>query len=186
MLCGSGIKDAFQPPVHHAHPISGGCGQCVQKRGRRGHILASLGEGGELPLCPFHCHGPACLKHRFASVQVGQPGLDNCPFIGKLTSLPCYFSCNFILRDASSFLLASRLLLREGHWSSGLMRPCMYGLKHQGLLWQWCSLNGNRGHHRVAQPRERGAGALPPHSRLNHPRWAIPRGLHAMTVTRCG
>jgi hypothetical protein len=39
-------------------------------------------------------------------VQVDQRGLNNSPFIGELTSLPCGFSFDVILWDVLSFLLA--------------------------------------------------------------------------------
>jgi hypothetical protein len=42
---GGGTEDAFQPLVHLAHAIGGGCMVCVQKRGRRNHVLAGPGEG---------------------------------------------------------------------------------------------------------------------------------------------
>jgi hypothetical protein len=50
LLCGSGSEDALKLLVYLAHPIDGGCGQHVQMCGHHGHILASPGEGGELPL----------------------------------------------------------------------------------------------------------------------------------------
>ncbi len=44
LLCGGNVEDAVQPLVHVTHPVSGGCGQRVQKRSRHGHVLASPGE----------------------------------------------------------------------------------------------------------------------------------------------
>jgi hypothetical protein len=123
LLHSSGVEDALQPLIHLTHTIGGGCRQRVQKCSHRGHVLADLGEGGKLPLCPFHCRAPACLKHRFTLVQVGQPVLNSRPFVGELTSLSCSFSFDVILWGASSFLLVSRQLLREGCWCSGPLRP---------------------------------------------------------------
>jgi hypothetical protein len=66
LMRGGSAKVALQPLVHLTHPVGGGCGQCVKKCGCRSHILAGLGEGGELPLCSFYCHGLAYLKHQSA------------------------------------------------------------------------------------------------------------------------
>jgi hypothetical protein len=63
--------------------------------------------------------------------------------------------------------------LGEGYWCSGLMRPRWSGLKRR-----WCSRDGGGRHHRVGHPRERGG--------MNHPHWAIPRGWHALMMTRYG
>jgi hypothetical protein len=46
LLCGSNIENVFQLTVHLVHLINRGCGQCVQKRGRCGHVLAGYSEGG--------------------------------------------------------------------------------------------------------------------------------------------
>jgi hypothetical protein len=54
LLCGDGAEYALQPSVHLTHPGGGGCRQRVQKHGHHSHVLAGHGEGGELPLCPFH------------------------------------------------------------------------------------------------------------------------------------
>jgi hypothetical protein len=44
-------EDVLQLVVHPIHPVGGGYGQSVQKRGRCGHVLASLGKGDlRLPL----------------------------------------------------------------------------------------------------------------------------------------
>jgi hypothetical protein len=67
------------------------------------------------------CCRSACLKSRFMLVQVGQPSLNSSPFVGKLASSPCGFLFDVILWGASSFLLVSCQLLREGCWCSGLL-----------------------------------------------------------------
>jgi hypothetical protein len=61
---GGDTENAFPLLVHIAHPISGGCGHCVQKSGHLGHVLGSPGEGGELPLRTLNRCGPTCLKCR--------------------------------------------------------------------------------------------------------------------------
>jgi hypothetical protein len=123
LLCGVSVEDALQPLVHRAHPVGGGCGQHVQKCGHQGHILVGLGEGGELPLHPFQCRGPSCLKRRFMLAQVGQPSLNNHLFVGEITSTSCGLSFNIVLCGTSSFLLVSRQLLGEGCWCSGPLCP---------------------------------------------------------------
>jgi hypothetical protein len=97
LLRGGSTEDALQPLVHVAHLVIGGCGQRVQKHGHHRHVLFGPGEGGELPLHPLHRRGPTYPKHRFALVQVSQPSLNNCSFIGELASLPCGFSFDVIL-----------------------------------------------------------------------------------------
>jgi hypothetical protein len=71
LLRGSGSEDVLQLLVHLAHPISGGCEQCVQKCAHHDHVLAGPGEGGELPLHTINRRGLACFKRRFALVQFG-------------------------------------------------------------------------------------------------------------------
>jgi hypothetical protein len=83
--------------MHLAHPIGGGYGQRIQKRGRSGHILAGPGKGGVLPLCSFDHHSLACLKCRFALVQVGQSSLHGLPLVGELTLSLRGFAVNVIL-----------------------------------------------------------------------------------------
>jgi hypothetical protein len=97
LLHGGSGEDALQTLVHLTNRIGGGCGQRVPKHGRRGRIFTSLGEGGELPLHPFHCCGPACLRRRFTLAHLSEPGLNSHPFIGKLTSSPCGFSFDVVL-----------------------------------------------------------------------------------------
>jgi hypothetical protein len=123
LLCSSGAENALQPLVHLTHLVGGGCGQRVQKCGHHGHVLAGLGEGGELLHRSFHCHGLICLKHQFALAQVDQLGLNSHPFIGELASSLCGFSFDVILRGASSFLLAGYRWLREGCWCGGPLQP---------------------------------------------------------------
>jgi hypothetical protein len=106
LLRDDGAEDAFQLLVHLAHPISGGCEQCVQKHGCRDHILTGPGEGGELPHCMLNCCGPGRLKRQLALVQVGQSGLKGCPLIGELTLLLCGLVLDVVLRGVlSSFLV---------------------------------------------------------------------------------
>jgi hypothetical protein len=64
LLRGNGAEDALQPSVHLTHPVGGGWRQRVQKHGHHSHVLAGHGEGGELPLRPFHCHGLAGSQWR--------------------------------------------------------------------------------------------------------------------------
>jgi hypothetical protein len=45
LLRGGGTEDAFEPLVHLAHPIGGGCVECVQKRSYHSHVLAGHGKG---------------------------------------------------------------------------------------------------------------------------------------------
>jgi hypothetical protein len=70
--------------VNLAHPIDGVWRQCVIKRDHHSHILASLGEGGELLLRVINNRGLARLECQFALVQVGQSGLNSPLLIGKL------------------------------------------------------------------------------------------------------
>jgi hypothetical protein len=58
---GGGTANAFQPLVHLAHPIGGGCRQRIQECDRCSHILASPGEGRKLVLHLLLRHGLACL-----------------------------------------------------------------------------------------------------------------------------
>jgi hypothetical protein len=97
MLCGGGTKDILQPLVHLAHPSSGGCEQCIQKCGCSGHVLASLGKGGELPLRMINRHGAVCLKRRFTLMQVGQSCLNGHPLVDELAPSLCDFVFNVVL-----------------------------------------------------------------------------------------
>jgi hypothetical protein len=97
LLRGSGAEDALQPVVHLAHPVSGGCQQCVQECSHRDHILTGLSKGRELPLHPFHRSDLARLKCRFVLVQVAQPGLDSYPLVGELASVPRGFLLDVVL-----------------------------------------------------------------------------------------
>jgi hypothetical protein len=94
--------------------MGGGYGQHIQKHGHSGHVLASPGEGGDLPLCTFDHYSLACLKHQFALVQVSQSGLNDRPFIGELASWPHNFAFDVVLQSMPSFLLVSHRLLKEG------------------------------------------------------------------------
>jgi hypothetical protein len=97
LQCGSGTEDVFHPMVPLTHPISGGCGQHVQKRYCCGHVMADLSEGGELPLHTINHCGLAYLKRQFVFVQVGQSGLNGLPNIGELTLLLHDFKFNVVL-----------------------------------------------------------------------------------------
>jgi hypothetical protein len=94
--CG-GAEDVLQPLIHVAHPIDGGHGQHIQKYSHKGHVLAGLGEGGELLLRMINYCGLASTATR------------------SLVSSPRH---NVILQSASSFLLVSHQLFREepGVW----------------------------------------------------------------------
>jgi hypothetical protein len=81
--------------------------ECALKRGHHDHVLAVLGEGGELLLYPFHWRGPSCLKRQFVLAQVGQHGHNSHLFVGELTLSPCGFSFDVILWGALSFILVS-------------------------------------------------------------------------------
>jgi hypothetical protein len=89
LLCGDGAKDALQPLVHVAHPVGRGCQRCIQDCGHHNHVLAGPCEGGELPLRSVDHRSLACLTHRFALEQVGQPGLNSCMLGGELVLMPC-------------------------------------------------------------------------------------------------
>jgi hypothetical protein len=67
---GAPLADIFQTLIHLAHPISGGYGQRIQKRGHSGHVLGGPSKGGELSLHTFDHRGLAYLKRRFTLVQV--------------------------------------------------------------------------------------------------------------------
>jgi hypothetical protein len=105
LLRGHGTEDDFQPLVHLAHPIGGGCEQCVQKCSCHGHVLASPSEGGELPLRMLNRRCLACIKCRLTLVQVGQSGHNCCPLIGELTLSLCGFVFDVVLQGMSLFLL---------------------------------------------------------------------------------
>jgi hypothetical protein len=83
--------------VHLTHPIGRGCRQCVQKSGRRDHVLAGPGETGQLPLCTINHQGLARLKHQFMSVQVCQSSLNDHPLISKLPLSLCNFMFDVVL-----------------------------------------------------------------------------------------
>jgi hypothetical protein len=59
LLHDDGSVDALQLLVHLAHPIGGGCEQCVKKRSHRGHVLAGISESGELSLHTHHHYSSA-------------------------------------------------------------------------------------------------------------------------------
>jgi hypothetical protein len=97
LLRGGGVEDTVQPLGHLAHPIGGGCRQCVQECGRCGHVLTGPSKGGELTLCPLHCCGLTSLKHQFVLVLVDQPGPNSCLLIGELASVPRGFPLDVVL-----------------------------------------------------------------------------------------
>jgi hypothetical protein len=88
--------------------------QCIQKHGHSGHVLAGLGEGGELPLHMIKHYGLACLKRRFALVQVGQSGLNSRPLIGELAPSPHGFMFDVVSQSSLLFLLVRCRFLMEG------------------------------------------------------------------------
>jgi hypothetical protein len=84
LLCGDNVEDVLQPLVHVTHPISGGCGQRVQKRSRHGHVLASPGKSGELPLSPVP---QSDLLQASIHVGAGRPAWPQLSFVQRRTRL---------------------------------------------------------------------------------------------------
>jgi hypothetical protein len=161
LLHNSSAEDAHQLLVHLAHIIGGGCWQCIQECGRCIHILATPGEGGELPHHPLYHHGLACPRCQFALVQVELSGRKSYPLFSELGSMTISFFLDVILQGASSFLLVSHPLLFDGCQCRDSSWPHWCGLKLWGLLRRWHSLDGDCGYHHAACPLNLDARAFP-------------------------
>jgi hypothetical protein len=114
MRFGSGTEDVLQPLVYLIHPISGGYGQCVQKCGCHGYVLAGVGEGGELP--------PAqSIVAVFPTPNTDLPWCRSASLAFTVARSSASFMFNVIRQGTSSFLLVSYQSRGERCWCSGLL-----------------------------------------------------------------